>query len=396
MRVLIIASASRRGGATVSLVNLVKGLAVRDVEVLVTTPEEGYLTDELSRYGIQWRIAPAPFAIMPPSGGLRNALFAIPRFIRRLSQMHLSEIQIEKIAREFKPDIIHTNVSVVETGLKVASRLGIPHIYHIREYGDLDFGMHPIYGMEKRLKDLSERSYAIAVSRDLFRHYGLGDKAKVIYNGIEEHRFQSIPGEPDHLNSHTIVYAGVLTPGKGVDDLVKGFMTFHRDYPLYRLQLLGKCDANFRAELEKMLLAGHDGAKDAVEFAGAVGDVYPRMRRARAVAVPSHREAFGRSTAEAMINGALVVGRDTGGTREQFDNAALHSGFEVSYRFTDPSQLPGILAEIAELDADRYEEMTKAAAKTVRDLYNVDKNVDETLKFYHFVTGRESRKGESI
>lgn len=39
-----------------------------------------------------------------------------------------------------------------------------------------------------------------------------------------------------------------------------------------------------------------------------------------ALIVPSPFEAFGLITAEAMFNKCLVIGRDTAGTKEQFDN----------------------------------------------------------------------------
>ena len=37
------------------------------------------------------------------------------------------------------PDIIHTNTGVIHEGLKVAKRLKIPHVWHLREYQDKDF-----------------------------------------------------------------------------------------------------------------------------------------------------------------------------------------------------------------------------------------------------------------
>lgn len=44
------------------------------------------------------------------------------------------------------------------------------------------------------------------------------------------------------------------------------------------------------------------------------------MNRATALIVPSPFEAFGLITAEAMFNKCLVIGKDTAGTKEQFDN----------------------------------------------------------------------------
>ena len=44
------------------------------------------------------------------------------------------------------------------------------------------------------------------------------------------------------------------------------------------------------------------------------------MSKALALFVPSSFEGFGFITVEAMFCGCLVIGRNTGGTKEQFDN----------------------------------------------------------------------------
>ena len=49
--------------------------------------------------------------------------------------------------------------------------------------------------------------------------------------------------------------------------------------------------------------------------------------------VPSKCEGFGLVTVEGMLNGSLVVGKDTGGTKEQFDNGKSFCGKEIGLRY---------------------------------------------------------------
>ena len=63
------------------------------------------------------------------------------------------------------------------------------------------------------------------------------------------------------------------------------------------------------------------------------------MQKATAQIVASRFEGFGFITAEAMFNKCLVIGRNTAGTKEQFDNGVHITGNESGYRFNDIFEL---------------------------------------------------------
>jgi glycosyltransferase involved in cell wall biosynthesis len=62
------------------------------------------------------------------------------------------------------------------------------------------------------------------------------------------------------------------------------------------------------------------GVEHRVNFLGYRTDVNEIMSKAAALVVPSLSEGFGFITAEAMFNGCLVIGNNTAGTKEQFEN----------------------------------------------------------------------------
>ncbi len=86
--------------------------------------------------------------------------------------------------------------------------------------------------------------------------------------------------------------------------------------------------------------------------------IYDLMNRATALIVPSPFEAFGLITAEAMFNKCLVIGKDTAGTKEQFDNGQRKYNKEIALRFTNEQQLTTHLTDI---EQNRYNNTLKSS-----------------------------------
>ena len=83
------------------------------------------------------------------------------------------------------PDIIHTNTGVIHEGLKVAKRLKIPHVWHLREYQDKDFNWEAFPCFSAYCQML-RKSYVITITNDIKAHFGLLDfpYSRTIYNGV--------------------------------------------------------------------------------------------------------------------------------------------------------------------------------------------------------------------
>ena len=74
-------------------------------------------------------------------------------------------------------------------GAIVSEMTGIPHVWHLRELGNLDFSLAPAskrYSMERVIN--SGNSFYIAISECIEKYYGKdikdNSKISVIYNGI--------------------------------------------------------------------------------------------------------------------------------------------------------------------------------------------------------------------
>ncbi|MDQ3897645.1 MAG: glycosyltransferase family 4 protein [Actinomycetota bacterium] len=110
----------------------------------------------------------------------------------------------------------------------------------------------------------------------------------------------------------TIVCVGGLRPEKGHETLLAAMSLVHDRISAARLVVVG--DGDRRPALEADV--AHRGLERAVEFAGAVPDVWPHLAAADVFASASHAEAFGIGIAEAMAAELPVVAPDVGAIPE--------------------------------------------------------------------------------
>jgi glycosyltransferase involved in cell wall biosynthesis len=122
------------------------------------------------------------------------------------------------------------------------------------------------------------------------------------------------------LNAHPpahspeIVYAGVLTPLKGVHVLLDAFAAIAAAHPGVRLVLVGApVDASYAAALHQQV--ERSGLADRVLFLGHLTqtELATRVAGACVFVLPSFSEGLGRVVFEAMACGVPVVASDVGG-----------------------------------------------------------------------------------
>jgi len=124
-------------------------------------------------------------------------------------------------------------------------------------------------------------------------------------------------GEGDGTREPVILFAGVLTPLKGVHHLLHAFAKVAQEFPEVRLEIVGR-DENpeyaeeLRQEVFRLRLNGR------VSFVGEVPQVElaNQMHRSRVFVLPSLSEGLGRVVVEAMATGTPVIGSHVDGIPE--------------------------------------------------------------------------------
>ena len=142
-----------------------------------------------------------------------------------------------------------------------------------------------------------------------------------IYDGVRDLRDKVDTDTPENY----FIFAGFLFAGKGLDELLEAYKTYTTNGGKNLLYILGSVDESkpYHKHVTQFV---KDNNLEGVRLLGFRNDVDELMSKSSAVIVPSRFEAFGRVACEAMFNKTLVIGKDTAGTKEQFDNVDTRYG----------------------------------------------------------------------
>lgn len=128
MRILFIHSPSDLYGASRSLLRLSRRLVKDGHVVRVILAERGPLEERLLNDGVATIIKENLAIITRKKFKSLRGIFSV------FFNLPLSVIEFVKIIQQFHPHIVHTNTSLILTPGITAKIMGIPHIWHIREF----------------------------------------------------------------------------------------------------------------------------------------------------------------------------------------------------------------------------------------------------------------------
>lgn len=386
MKILYVTCANSAGGANIALLNILKNMKKKGYEIMVVTlPGRGPLLNKLDEWRIEYRQIRLRHNIYPKSP---NPILYFPRLFWMLYVNLTAYFKIKKIAQDYKPDIIHTNVGSICVGHDVAKKLGIPHVWHHREYQDLDFDYHFFPTVHSFLrKTHSKGNYNICITKGIFNYRNFRENTdKIIYDGVFGQ--EAIKNIPQQKKEDYILFAGRIEKAKGTLELIQAFATLHKTYPNIILNIAGtyhKKDSYYRSCVQEIR---KNNLLDSVHFLGERNDIYHLMSKALMLVVPSRFEGFGFITAEAMLNGCPVIGRNTAGTKEQFDKGLEYTGKEVGLRFNNQEELIQCMKQILKEDSS---EMCEKAKETVIHFYTIEENIRNIEEYYKKILSIEHK-----
>lgn len=335
MKVLYISSSANWGGGSVALYNLIKGLCEKhDIYVLFPKPR-GRFCDELDKIGIPYYFLNYSLTVYPCT---RNPVKYICALARTVFRRYISKQKLEKLIVQIKPNIVHTNVGPLDIALDVCLKYGIPHVWHQREYQDLDFGMNIFPSKRNYMKKIhKEGNYNIAITEGIFKHWQLRPIDKVIYDGVFDK--DAKPCSLYVQKENYFLFAGRVEEAKGLHVLLKVFAEFCKYNKNYKLLVAGRYSESSSYKRRCDNIISNFNISEFVYFLGERDDVYKLMSHAVALVVASRFEGFGFITAEAMFNACLVIGKNTAGTKEQFDIGLKQVGKEIGLRYFTEEEL---------------------------------------------------------
>lgn len=369
-----------QGGATKSLMNLLKGVYAHNDDAILICPNKNGIYEFVSKNnfpGVKAEYINYSYNILPFLNTTYDYLMFCPRLLKRMIKNYIGTYKLIKLCRKENVDLIHSNTSVNDVGYRAAKKLGLPHIWHIREYGKLDFDM--IVPFQRKMF-LSPNNYTVTITKDIakYKKLPLSPQHIVIYNGICNTDSFRIKDTDDNY----FLYAGNVSKNKGIFDLLEAFSLYLRSNPnkIVVLKIAGNILPEIKTKIHS--ICNNNTIDKYVEILGPRDDIADLMFCAKAVIVPSFFEGFGRVLPEAMTNGCLTVGRNTAGTKEQYDNGVEITGREIGFRFNNVKELSSILIDIASKSKKDFIGMILDSQTVVRQLYSNEAYTSNIIKLY--------------
>src|SRR5690606_8585721 len=175
-------------------------------------------------------------------------------------------------------------------GHKAAIKCNIPHVWHLREYQDLDFNMRPFPTTKSYLNNLyHSNNYVIAITKGIFEHFELKpSKSCWIYDGVRlKMQTNFLP-----IKENFFLFVGSITENKGISELIDAFIQFSKYDNDFELRIIGKItENNYTRSL--LIKVNDNHLQDRIKFLGYCNDVHSYMSTATALIVPSKFEGFG-------------------------------------------------------------------------------------------------------
>lgn len=306
-------------GATYSLISLIESVKEK-VHPIVLLRSKGCVYDFLTNQGIECIICDFEQNIFTKPKSTLQYIKLIIKYIPLLLQSNIKNKRcnnkIYNLLKNRNIQIVHTNNSVLTIGCDIAEKLQAKHVWHFRGFMDLDFGWYPLKGWKNLKKKIQKADAIIGVSNAVLTHFVSPDSKNslVIYNAVRSKSDICLfPKE-----KYFLFCSANLCKPKGIEFAIQAFALSQLSSKGYRLRVVGKCNEKYMKQLKRLAL--DNGIIEYIDFIGHSNSVKEHMKNATAFLMCSENEGLGRVTIEAMFYGCLVIGRNSGATKEIVNN----------------------------------------------------------------------------
>lgn len=384
MKVLVVAHTTDLSGANKSLLGIIEQLSSKVEFVVVVNNKDGEFIEKLRKLNIRVVYKKYSWIYAKPRINFfkRIIRFNID-FIKYYIFRHISKNTLREFSQE-RFDLIYTNTSTVDFGAIISEKLKIPHIWHIREFGEEDFGFKCIVSNRYRKKILKNSKFIILISNALKEKYinYMGsdvDNLRVIYNGLNVENLYSPIRERRFDNEINLLIAGQVCEAKGQNQAIDAVGKLReKGFPI-NLYIAGTVDEEY---LNRSLNNYSDTKW--IKVLGLVNDIKELRNKVDIELVCSRNEAFGRVTLEAMLHGIPVVGSNVGGTLELINDR--NTG--MIYKYEDIDDLSEKI-EILIKDRKLYELIINNAVEFASK-FTIEKTANEVFKRFNEIKPNNS------
>jgi glycosyltransferase involved in cell wall biosynthesis len=364
-RIFIVQHCPNLGGSSISALMLADGLQEAGWETHVAFGADGPIIDRFrSRHQIY---------VVEHKSWLRTGRYT--SFARILAHEIRAAKAFESVLARVRPDIVYVNTSVSLAGAMAAHRLGIPCVWHLREFfADEGGEMVVPYGFKwlvpRVIRRYADRMVVVSKSVAVNMLGGKTDRVDVVPNAVGSEFFEegsNIAARAQFdlpATGRVIGVPGTLRPVKGHPFFFEAVRRLMEGTPYdLTIAVTGEGSPQYVRKLKTMVQ--ELGMATSVRFLGNVADMASFYRACDIVCVPSVSETFGRTVIEAFATGTPVIASAVGGMRQTISHG--RDGLLVPYG--DTPALADALAELLNDSALRAELRSNAAYKA-KSLYH--------------------------
>ncbi len=354
MNILQILPELNVGGVETGTLDLAKYL-VRSNHKAVVVSNGGELLKELESYGAIHYQLPVH----------KKSLLSIIKTIPRLVEI----IKKEKI------DIVHARSRVPAWIAYFAARrthtvfITTCHGYYKKHL------LSGVMGWAKRVIVLSN-----VIARHMIDDFGVPyERIKLVPRSVDLERFKYTSPDKKRRGEFNVGIIGRITPIKGHLHFIKAMAKVARSVPRLKIWIVGDAPASRQAYKEEIqVLVKRLGLWSYTEFLGTQRDIPEILSNLDllVLATVTH-EAFGRVIIEAQAVGVPVVATEVGGVVDIIENEKTGLLVPVA----DPTSMADAIIRIFK-DKELARNLAENAYKKVREIYNVELMVKNTLDVY--------------
>lgn len=367
-------SSTNQGGATLSMFDVANELAKRGNKIIIVLNSRRNLEKIYKEKNVR--------CIIAPSFNMRINLKEIEKMtnIKFCVKYYWNFIYTYKLYQRLKKekiDIIHINGLNNRIGADIAKKLHIPYVWHIRQLLEEDLSQ-TIFKKKKLWKQVEQADTVIAISKVVQKKFEqeLKRKINIVYNGVPISKYLIPKHEIFKEETVNLLIAGRIDTGKGQLDAVKAINILkEKGIHLYMKIVGGVEDKEYMEKIVKYI--DENNLLKEISIYNHVEDLNQIRNKSDIGLTCSKNEAFGRVTIENQLAGMLVIGANTGGTKEIIDDN--HTG--LLYEEGNAVDLSKKL-EFALANSEVMKNIAKRGQEKAIETYSITRVVNQVEEIY--------------
>ena len=380
MKVIYIFESTPQGGAYKALMAMIFEMQKLGVYPIVLTGERCPINDELDELGFENYASGHEPALIPLH--FTNALKPL-KLLKQYLYYYYKEWRavrtVSKLIDFHDIDLIHTNSARSTLGCRLSRKFGIPHITHLREFGDRDFDCIKRTPFYERILNHGTTAF-ISISKVIFDYWtskGIDSmKNTVIYDGVYYSNITESTDVSKQQDNLKMIIAGGVIPAKGQHLAVEALGYLPQEVRSHiTLDIAGWGTQKYIDDMKKY--ANDCGYGNQVHYLGAINDVHERTGNYQIGLMCSRSEGFGLVTAEYMHGRLGVIASDTGACPELITNE--EDG--LLFKSGDSKSLSECILRLYN-DRELLIRLSNAAQKKARNCFTSEINAKNIFEFY--------------